>query len=245
MDGMNRMSKATLGIIIPANNEEAFIETCLTGLKPFFDSGDTVLAVDAGSIDRTLEIARRCGAETVSIPSTARGLAVYRGVETLLSAGTEFDAIVIAHADMLFPIGAREALVSAIHDRPAAPGGAMGHRIVGEGFVYRVIEFGNRLRATWLQMPYGDQVQFFRPMILPEIGGFPCQERLEDVELSRRMRRIGPLLFLDRPVGIPLRHWKKGVVRVTLRNWITVFGYLLKNRWNRKKSASDVAWIHD
>ena len=105
--------------------------------------------------------------------------------------------------------------------------GSLGHRIDDRRLVFRAIEAGNRLRARFLGVPYGDQAQFFSVAAIEGSGGFPGLDRYEDLELALRLRRLGRVIYLDHPVTIPARHWDKGVVRATLRNWQIAIRLLL------------------
>jgi cellulose synthase/poly-beta-1,6-N-acetylglucosamine synthase-like glycosyltransferase len=57
-----------LSIIIPALNEEKYVNACLTSIKDLEYSKDLyeIIMVDNGSEDRTVEIAKRCGAQILS-----------------------------------------------------------------------------------------------------------------------------------------------------------------------------------
>ena len=218
------------GITIPARDEELFIGACLRSLQPFIEAGDLVIVVDAGSRDQTATVARSWGVPMISTTNPARGRAVAEGVLHLLSSGCVLDAVVIAHADMIFSPRARSSLSRILAEFPETPGGCFGHRIDRQGMVFRLVEWGNRLRARWLQCPYGDQAQFFRPDCLGPLGGFPVQDQLEDVELSLRLRRAGPLVYLGEEVSISPRHWQEGILRTTLKNWWILGGYLLRRK---------------
>jgi hypothetical protein len=49
------------------------------------------------------------------------------------------------------------------------------------------------LRSRLTRYPYGDQAVFVRRAAFERVGGFPEQPLFEDVELARRLRRIGRL----------------------------------------------------
>ena len=58
---------ATVGVCLPARNAEQWLERCLgpmlrSSLKP------RILVIDSSSTDRTVEVAKRLGAETITIP---------------------------------------------------------------------------------------------------------------------------------------------------------------------------------
>lgn len=216
----------TLGVVVPVRDEAESLPALLASVAPLLAAGEAVVIVDDGSLDRSAEIAEAAGAEILSGPRRGRGLAVARGVEALEG---RVEAILIAHADMVLPEDARSAIVSSLSDSRVV-GGALGHRIDDSRAVFRLVEWGNRFRAQRLRLPYGDQAQFFR---VGAIGGFPRLERLEDLELALRLRRAGRLVYLDRPVRIPSRHWRHGVVRTTVRNVGTVLRYLI-SRWRER-----------
>lgn len=211
-----------LGVVLPVRDEATRLPGLFATLGPFRGAGDPIVVVDDGSSDATAETAASLGAEVVRQPPLGRGVAIARGVAFL---SKRVPVLLIAHADMRFPSGAREAIATALTEAPGIVGGALGHRIDDPRAIYRFVEWGNRFRARRLRLPYGDQAQFFRTEFLARIGGFPCQPRLEDLELSLRLRRVGPLLYVDRPVTIDARHWREGVLRTTLRNWATAVRY--------------------
>ncbi len=208
----------TLGVVVPVRDEEERLPGLLASLAPFLAAGDRLVVVDDGSVDRSAEIAAGAGAVVIGGPRTGRGLAVARGVKAL---ERQVAAILIAHADMVLPETARSAIVASLSD-PRVAGGALGHRIDDPRLVFRLVEWGNRFRAERLRLPYGDQAQFFR---VGAVDRFPLLERLEDLELALRLRRAGRVVYLDRPVQIPSRHWRQGLARTTLRNFWSALRY--------------------
>lgn len=216
-----------VGVVVPVRDEPALLATLLSTLGPFRDAGDPIVVVDDGSEDADAIADGASGAETIRQEREGRGIAIARGVESLRSRA---DAILILHADMRVPPAARAGIVAALSAHPHVPGGALGHRIDDPRRIFRWVERGNRFRADRLRLPYGDQGQFFRVEALDRCGGFPAQPRLEDLEMSLRLRRQSPLVYLDLPVTIPSRHWRRGVVLTTLRNWGIAAAYRLTRR---------------
>jgi glycosyltransferase involved in cell wall biosynthesis len=206
-----------LGVVIPARNEEKTLGRCLLSIEPFLLAGDAVVVVDDGSTDATVSVCKGVRVLRSTVPG--RGHAVAAGVEAVRRDG---GGVVILHADMEVPADARAAILDVLE---RAPAGYLGHRIADPRFRFRVVEAGNALRARWRRLPYGDQGQFFRTSILEAIGGFPDQERLEDLELALRLRAAGPVLDARSPVTIPPRHWDSGILRAFVRNTRTVARY--------------------
>ena len=206
----------SLAVIVPARDEQLVLPACLDSLTPFRAAGDPVVVVDNGSRDETGAIARGRGFETIVEEQAGRGCAVaagYRAVRQRVS------WVLVVHADMVVAAGTREALAAAIAASPETLAGALGHRIDDRRPVFRAIEAGNRWRARFLGVPYGDQAQFFSVAAIEASSGFPVMGRHEDLQLVLRLRRLGKVIYVDHPVTIPSRHWAGGVVRTTLKNW--------------------------
>jgi glycosyltransferase involved in cell wall biosynthesis len=223
-----RRQAARVGVVIPARDEAVSLGKCIGSLSPFLRAGDPVVVVDAASRDATARVAAEAGAEVIRAAEPARGLAVEQGYRHLAG---RVDLVLIVHADMTVPAGARERILEAVAASPHAVGGALGHRIDAPGTVFRWLERGNRFRATRWQIPYGDQAQFVRRASVEEGGGFPRMDRLEDLEISLRLRKLGRWLYLDCPVTIPDRHWSRGVVLTTARNWFLVLAHRVRRWW--------------
>ncbi len=208
-----------LALVVPARDERERLPSCLDSLAPFRAAGDAIVVVDNGSCDGTGEIARERGFETIVEPRPGRSRAVAAGYRAVRERAAW---VLVVHADMIVAEGTREALTDALLASPETVTGALGHRIDDRRLVFRAVEAGNRLRASVVGVPYGDQAQFFRVAAVEASGGFPDPELHEDLELALRLRRRGKCLYIDHPVTIPARHWDRGVVRATLKNWWTV-----------------------
>ena len=94
-------------------------------------------------------------------------------------------------------------------------------RIEAEGILYRLLERGNALRASWQGLAYGDQAIFIRRETFDQLGGFPPVKLMEDLLLMRELRNGGGRLqLLPGPVYVHSRRWKEhGAIRQTLCNW--------------------------
>ncbi len=56
-------------------------------------------------------------------------------------------------------------------------------------------------------MPYGDQALFVRAPVFRRLGGFPDQPLMEDLELSSRLRRLGPIRTVPTSVRVSGRRF--------------------------------------
>jgi rSAM/selenodomain-associated transferase 2 len=201
-----------LSVVIPAWNEACNLAATLEALP---ERAEIVVA-DGGSVDGTIEIARRSGARVVACePGRARQM--NRGARE-----TRGDVLLFLHADAVLGSGAAEAIEGALAD-PAAVGGFFRLRIRSPRAALRLTAFGSNIRARRLGQPYGDQGLFLRRSVYENVGGFPDVPFLEDVALIRILRRKGRLVPLDVTVSTGDRHWRElGVLRTTLLNWTMV-----------------------
>jgi glycosyltransferase involved in cell wall biosynthesis len=229
-----------IAVVIPARNEAAVIGRCLRSLEPFRAAGDRIVVVDAGSTDATAARAAEHGAIVVRGPRE-RGLAIAAGYAAECDRAR---VLLIAHADMRFAPESRRRLLDGLAADAAAVGGALGHVIDDARRRFRLLERGNRFRAAVLQLPYGDQAMFVRTAAVRAAGGFPRLAALEDLELALRLRRIGRWLMIDCPVTIDARHWRRGVVRTTVQNWLVALRHVATRRraapgWREQATAAD------
>jgi rSAM/selenodomain-associated transferase 2 len=203
-----------LAVVVPTLNEAAHLPATLRSLAEQTAPAGRVVVADGGSADRTVDLARKYGANVLITPGRGRGGQVAAAVAQL-----DENVVLVAHADMVFPPDALEEIRRHVADYPDCPGGCLGHRFDSPRRVFRLMEWFDRRRAVRGES-YGDQAQFFRRDRLGEAGGFPDLPMMEDVELANRLRRLGLPAYLDRPVTVsPRRFERRGLVRVLWANW--------------------------
>ncbi|MEM9185493.1 MAG: TIGR04283 family arsenosugar biosynthesis glycosyltransferase [Planctomycetota bacterium] len=200
-----------LSIVIPTINEEAGIADAVARawrLRPV-----EVIVSDGGSVDRTATLARQAGAIVLGGPA-GRGRQLNRG-----ATGATGEVLLFLHADTWLPPEAAEQLAEALAD-DAVLWGAFRQAINAGGWRYRALEWGNAYRAHRLQTPYGDQAIFTTRSVFDQVGGFADVPIMEDVDLSRRLRKIAAPRLLTGPLHTSARRWRRhGVIRQTIRNW--------------------------
>lgn len=207
-----------LGVGICALDEEEGLGRLLPRLMgggP--DGADVVVVADGGSADRSRELTREAGA-TLLEGARGRGPQLVATAERLLE--EEADVLLFLHADSLPSEGALGAVRRAFAD-PELVAAGMSQRVDASGRVFRWIESAANRRVR-RGMVFGDSALSVRASDYASVGGFDPLPLFEDVELSDRLRRRGPIRLLDEAeILVCARRWEQeGVLRCTLRNWI-------------------------
>jgi rSAM/selenodomain-associated transferase 2 len=210
----------TLSVVIPTLNEAEHLPDTIRRVRAIKEIRE-IIVVDGGSHDRTREIAAELGCTVLTAPPS-------RGGQLRLGArAAAGDVVLLLHADTWLPPEAGRAALACFCEAD----------VVGGGFwkVFRDPAWlmrGSRARCAlrlWLGgRILGDQAMFIRRDTLESIGGVPDLELMEEIELCRRLRRIGRLVLAEATVSTSTRRFRKlGVVRtylrmghVTLRHWL-------------------------
>ena len=74
----------------------------------------------------------------------------------------------------------------------------------------------------------GDQVIFMTQKIYREVDGFPEIALMEDIEMSRKLRKIYSPLCLRQTVTTSSRRWEKhGIISTIVKMWWLRFAYFI------------------
>jgi len=211
------MTARALSIIVPVLDEEAGIVTSLQALAPLRARGAEVIVVDGGSRDRTA---------TLATPHCDRLIAAPRGRAAQMNAGAAAargEVFLFLHADTRLPADAdrlvRDGLAaSSRHSDPCW--GRFDIAIAGSHPLFPVIAATMNLRSRATGIATGDQAMFVMRSAFAAVGGFPDIALMEDIVLSRRLKRLSRPLCIKAPALTSGRRWEKhGVIRTVLTMW--------------------------
>ncbi len=210
-----------LSIVMPVLNEAAGVVAALLALQPMRQRGMELIVVDGGSRDGTLGLA----APLCDLVVTAeRGRARQMNEGAQHAAG---DILLFLHADTTLPDNADRLVVEAL----AAPGRCWGRfdvRIEGAQRLLRLVAAMMNRRSRMSGIATGDQAMFVRRLAFHDVGGFPDIVLMEDIGLSKRLKRIAPPVCLAERVVTSGRRWEKhGVLRTVLLMWRLRAAYAL------------------
>jgi len=208
-----------ISVVIPVLNEASIIERTLQRVISL-EGDHEVIVVDGGSTDATVSIASLY----------ARVLAGSRGRATQMNIGAgeaKGEVIVFLHADTFLPDGAFSVIEKYLVNS-AIIGGRFKVRLDDAGWKYRIIGSSINLRDRLLKGFTGDQTIFIRTSMFKALGGYRDIPLMEDLDLGRRMCRLGKVVQLPLYVITSARRWKKdGAVKTILLMWMLRLLYLL------------------
>ena len=202
-----------LSIIVPVLDEAAGIAATLAALASFRRRGVEVIVVDGGSADDTVARAS---------PLVDRVLSAPRGRATQMNAGAAAaagDVLLFLHADTVLPEGA-DGLVLYGLDNTGRAWGRFDVEIDGRNPLLKLVAGLMNWRSQITGIATGDHAMFVTRDAFAAAGGFPDIPVMEDVALSKRLKRIGRPLCLVARARTSGRRWTKhGVIRTILLMW--------------------------
>jgi rSAM/selenodomain-associated transferase 2 len=202
-----------LSIIIPVVNEQKAIGKSLAALQPLRRHGVELIVVDGGSTDGTPTLARAFTDLTLSAPL---GRASQMNAGARRAAGEHF---LFLHSDTELPEQAAEQISAAL---------SHGERIWGRFDVrfdsplriLGVVAFMMNWRSRCTGIATGDQAMFVQRQAFERVGGFPEIALMEDIALSKLLKRLSRPVCLRARVTTSGRRWEKnGALRTILLMW--------------------------
>ena len=210
-----------LSVIIPALDEAAMIPATLQALQSLRTRGHEVIVVDGGSRDGTIELSR---------PLADRVVTARAGRASQMQAGAAVASgsiLWFLHADTLPPPDADRLILAKLMQGRAAWGR------FDVGFpqgpqLLRTVAWMMNQRSRLSGIVTGDQGLFVTRRLYHIAGGFPDIPLMEDIALSRALRRHGRPARIQQPVITSPRRWQThGVLRTILRMWALRLAYFL------------------
>lgn len=200
----------SISVIIPALNEAACLAETLRSVRA--ENPREILVVDGGSTDATRELARAAD----RVLHGPRGRAAQMNHGAAHAAG---DVLLFLHADCTLEQGALRAAKACL-SRRAVAAGCFRMRVTASGPTYRLLDACATARVRLTGLIYGDQGLFVERRRFERSGGFPPLMLMEDVFLSKTLRRQGRIVVAPSRIFVSPRRWQRqGIVRQTLRNW--------------------------
>jgi rSAM/selenodomain-associated transferase 2 len=209
------MGAPRYSIIMPVLNEETVLAAQLPALQHHLlpDQRAELIVVDGGSADRTAAIAAPFG-RVISAP---------RGRARQMNAGASAargELLIFLHADTRLPPDAWACIERSLAN-PLVVGGAFRLRFDTERLAYRIVAASVNQRSKLHKSFTGDQAYVIRRAAFEQVGGFPVQPLMEDLEITRQLRRIGRFVLFPAAVTTSARrHAQIGLARTLVLMWL-------------------------
>ncbi len=222
-----------ISIIIPVLNEAPIIEETLSFLQPFRHAGNELIVVDGGSMDASVALSRPLADRVMSSP---QGRSRQMNVGAQVATG---EILLFLHADTRLPATADQLIVAKM-EQDGRSWGRFDVHLSGKHLLLRLVEGLMNLRSRLSGIATGDQAIFVEREVFETVGGFPEIDLMEDITLSKALRRCGPPLCLWQRVVTSSRRWEEnGFLRTVILMWYLRLAYFFG------VSPRDLARLYD
>ena len=206
----------SISIIIPVLNESDHIGDLLSCLP---GSVETIV-VDGGSADSTVEIATS-RADQVLTSEIGRATQMNAG-----AAVARGEILLFLHADTSLPKNFVHYLQRFRLSNHAW--GRFGVKIDSNNLMFRIIETMMNFRSRMTGICTGDQGMFIKRSAFKEVGGFPPIALMEDIEISKQLKKISRPFCIHEPAVTSARRWlDAGKLQTIFLMWRLRFQYYL------------------
>lgn len=210
-----------IAIIVPTLNEESQIVVGLQALQAWRGAECELIVADGGSADQTVALAEPL-ADRVVIAPKGRAAQMNAG-----AASARSEILWFLHADSLPPDHAIALIQTALTDQ-RRDWGRFDVRLSGPHPVLRMVETLMNRRSRLTGIATGDQGIFVRRTVFEQVGGYPPIALMEDIALSRLLKRHSPPVCLRQRLITSSRRWERsGVFRTILLMWRLRLAYFL------------------
>lgn len=217
-DERHDMKGQRLSIVIPTLDEAREIDARLAALQPLRERGCEVIVADGGSRDATVALAARHADRVIASP---KGRAMQMNAGARASHG---EWLLFLHADTCLPPRADHLIAAALSGRHRW--GRFDIRLAGRAWPLCMVALGMNLRSRLSGIATGDQALFMTREAFERLAGFPEQPLMEDIEMSKRLKRLSPPACLRARVVSSGRRWERqGIWRTIWQMWRLRFRY--------------------
>lgn len=209
-----------ISIVIPTINEAATIVHTLNTLQYLRKERCEIIVADGGSSDSTVDLALPLSDKVINTP---------KGRSKQMNAGAHQASgkwLVFLHADTFLPTSILQ--LSTLLKSNKYQWGFFALRLSGKSNLFRIIERAISIRSRVTSIATGDQVLFVQNDLFNKCGYFPDYALMEDVAITKQLRKNSKPLFWRDPVITSSRRWEqKGVIRTVLLMWYLRLAFFL------------------
>ena len=207
-----------LSIIIPTLDEAECVVALLQQLQPLRTRGHEVILVDGGSRDATVALAKPLVDKLLVAPA-GRALQMNAG-----AGAADGQVLWFVHADSIIPDKADVLILKSAGQL----WGRFNVHMSGDRLLLRVVERLMNLRSRITGIATGDQGIFVSRALFKRVGGYTDLPLMEDIDLSKRLKREQRPVCLQNTLTTSSRRWEqRGVVRTIFVMWYLRLAWFL------------------
>lgn len=217
-----------ISVIVPLYNEGEAVHRLIDHLRQINGLAEVVL-VDASDEPKSVavrdELSRQLENDSFIrvLTCDTAGRAAQMNAGANQCSGT---VLLFLHCDTRLPLHTAQSISQCIADGRAW--GWFNLRLDARGGMYRVLETMINLRSRLSRIATGDQAIFIQRHTFEKQLGFAEIALMEDIELSRRLKRLSKPGIIAQPVVTSARRWQQnGLLRTILFMWKLRFLYWL------------------
>lgn len=200
-----------MSVIVPVLNEADSIGQVFESVS---QQNVDVIVVDGGSHDGTLCIA--AGHDHCQVIESEKGRSIQMNAGAAIATG---DILLFLHADTRLP-GQYLAILQGDFWKSGKSWGRFDVTLSGGNPLFRMIETMMNIRSSLTGICTGDQAIFIKRRTFEQLGGFAPIPLMEDVEISKRLKKVSRAFRVRQRVTTSSRRWQqKGIVRTILLMW--------------------------
>jgi rSAM/selenodomain-associated transferase 2 len=210
-----------MSVIVPVLNEADGIVHTLQALQDMRARGIEIIVADGGSTDNTASLCSPL-ADRVIIAATGRARQMQAGAA--LARGS---VLWFLHADSRAPRDADRTIATALGSGKRH-WGRFDVRFPHAGLLLGVVATLMNLRSRLTGIATGDQGIFVTRELFERVEGYPQIPLMEDIALSRRLKRHSRPACLHEKLITSARRWQvQGILRTILVMWSLRLAYFI------------------
>jgi rSAM/selenodomain-associated transferase 2 len=217
-----------LSIIVPLLNEADNLPQLIAHIVRLDPAPQQVILVDGGSVDGSVAITNNVLKSTEidqsainwRIIESTVGRAQQMNAGAILATG---DVLLFLHADTELPADAIDNVQQAVVQYDW---GRFDVRLDSREPLLKIVGLMINQRSRLMGIATGDQAIFIKKSLFEQIGGYPDQPLMEDIELCKRLKKIAQPACLKSKVITSARRWQQhGTWRTIFLMWHLRFDY--------------------
>jgi rSAM/selenodomain-associated transferase 2 len=202
-----------LSIIIPVLNDAAALRALLHQLAPLRAQGVQIVVADGGSTDGSAQAAAPLADVVLTVTPPGRAAQQHAG-----ATAASGDVLWFLHADCAPPAHAYQLITQAL--QAGAQWGRFDVLLHGKAWVLPLVAYSMSVRSRLTGICTGDQGIFVRRTAYVAVGGMAPVALMEDIALSKALKRVGRPACIAQPLVASGRRWDNhGALRTILLMW--------------------------